>query len=490
MYKLSRILTSSISIPKNLLSHHAVCAFKTRHVSALYITGDKARENYVTLQPYLDFKGTFENIELLSNSIEKRKMNIDLKKIQQMFENFKSKAKQIENVEKEREAIAKQLKEMGKVKDSSSNVETINQLKENGKDLRNKLKSLKQDFYPVEDEFCQAFLHLPNLLDRQCPEGEHERILYRSKLSETQPQTQSHMQHTDLISFYDNSRYYLMKEAAKFDIFCTDALVKYFLQNENFKQTCNPDFVRCVLLEANATSLENYHKVEEQHLQNKLNCAYLTGGGSFESYLGAVTKLCVYPSVIPLKYICSGRLYEKSSPAEPASLYTATQTNAVQTFVACQNAQQSEEHMETILNRCVDFYKSFANLHFRIVYVKAADLMPSESLRAQIEVYSPHEKRYICVGRVSNYTDYVSKRILFTMREQKDYKFLHLVGGPILFTTRLIAALIECQEPLDYKKLMSNLKLKQHQQQQSSNPSTNTTNTSNKMFEEFQSLFK
>ncbi|XP_061387701.1 serine--tRNA synthetase-like protein Slimp [Musca vetustissima] len=469
-------------ISKNIPRHHAIYATQRRQVSALYITGDKARENYVTIQPYLDFKGTFENMEQLQHSIKKRNLAIDLNKVQQMFENYTNKAKEIDKVEQERELIAKQLKDMGKVKDNN-NTELMNQLKDKGKELRNKLKSLKTDFYPIEDEFCQAFLHLPNLLDRQCPEGEHERILYRSKLNDDQSATtQSHLQQSDQINFIDNSRYYLMKEAAKFDLYCTDALVKYFLQKEKFIQTCNPDFVRCVLLEANATPLDLYHKVEEQHLQNKLNSAYLTGGGAFESFLGAVTKLCVYPSVIPLRYICSGRLYEKSCEAVEQSLYTATQTNAVQTFVACENAQQSEEHMDAILNRCVDFYKTFDNLHFRVVYAKAADLMPSESLRAQIEVYSPHQKRYICVGRLSNYSDYVSKRILFTMREQKDYRFLHLIGGPILYTTRLIAALIECQQPLDYKKLMQNLKLK--------SAGGSATDSSNKMFEEFQSLFK
>lgn len=489
MHKLSRIIPYTTHISRNLLNCHGLHTSCQRQVSALYITGDKARENYVTLQPYLDFKGTFADMESLENSIKKRKMTMDLREVHRMFEHYKAKSKEIENVEKEREMIAKQLKDMGKSKDQQ-NTETMNTLKEQGKELRNRLKSLKNDFYPVEDEFCQAFLHLPNLLDRQCPEGEHERILYRSKLNETQsPEAPSHMQQTDQIRYIDHTRYYLMKQAAKFDLYCTDAMVKYFLQKEQFIQTCNPDFVRCVLLEANATPLERYHKVEEHQVQNKLNGAYLTGGGSFESFLGAVTKLCVYPSVIPLKYICSGRLYERSSEEEnhAASLYTAIQTNAVQTFVACLNAQQAEEHMDTILNRCVDFYKTFANLHFRVVYVKAADLMPSESLRAQIEVYSPHEKRYVCVGRISNYKDFVSKRILFTMREQKEYKFLHLIGGPILYTTRLIAALMESQEPLDYQKLMESLKLKPQQQQQQ--PSSSDASSKEKL-EEFKSLFK
>ncbi|XP_075159218.1 seryl-tRNA synthetase-like insect mitochondrial protein [Haematobia irritans] len=447
-----------------------------RRISALHITGDKARENYVTIQPYLDFKGTFANSESLESSLRKRKIPTDLQHVKNLYEKYKKAVESIDKVDDEREMIAKQLKELSKTKDADEDI--AKKLKERGKELRNDMKSMKSNLYPVEDEFFQAFLHLPNVLHSQCPDGDFERLLYRNKIQQKCTDANSHIENKRLVRFVDKSRYYLLNEAAEFDLKCTDALTKYIREKGNFIHTSNPDFVRCVLLEANATPIENYHKVMEHQLQNKLNCAYLTGGGAFESFLGAVTKLCIYPSVVPLKYVCSGRLYEKTDDKEKSTLFTATQTNAVQTFVATLNPQQSEEQMDAILNLCVDFYKLFDNLQFRIVYVKAADLSPAESLRAQIEVYSTHEKRYVCVGRVSNYTDYVSKRILFTMREQKEYKFLHLVGGPILYTTRLLAALIENGGSLDAKRITDLLM-----------PPSNI-NTSNKAIGEFQSLFK
>lgn len=476
MLKLSRNLINNISL--NNFSQYIKCNAQSRNVSALYMSGDKASENYVTLQPYTDFSGTFGNLEALELSIQKRKLNINLNEVKQMYDMYHKTQTKIENLEDEREMVAKQLKEMIKSKEKDEDL--INQLKEKGKHLRNEVKREKHDFYPVEDEFMQSFLNLPNLLHPQCPDGDFDRTLYRSRLVEDKG-AKSHLSYENLIAFIDNSRYYMMSEAAEFDIYATDALTTYFLRKGGFIQTSNPDFVRLVLLEANATPLQHYHKVMETQLENAVNCAYLTGGASFESYLGAVTKLCVYPSVIPLKYVCNGRLYEKSMDEFTPSLYTATQTNAVQTFVASRDQQQAEEQMDDILNLCVDFYKSFTDLHFQVVYVKASELTASESLRAQIEVYSPKEKRYICVGRVSNYSDYVSKRILFTMREQKNYNFLHLVGGPVLYTSRLIAALIENEVPLDYTKLLQSLKL--------DNSKENSGDTINAM-DEFKSLFK
>ncbi|KAM7361827.1 seryl-tRNA synthetase-like insect mitochondrial protein [Cochliomyia hominivorax] len=467
MYKIIRNCSQIIPPRGHLL--------KIRQISALHITGDKARENYVTLQPYMDFKNTFQNSEQVKHSIEKRKLTMDLDKVKEMFVKYKEGIEAMEKVEEEREMVAKQLKELSK--SGQRDEDLINQLKEKGKHLRNDLKTMKTNFYPIEDEFIQAFLHLPNTLHSQCPEGEHERILYRSqhKLLESD---KSHLDYDDLVTFINNSRYYMINEAAEFDMRIPQALTRYFLDKGGFTQTANPDFTRCVLLEANATPMDNYYKVLEEHLINKLNPAYLTGGGSFESFLGAVTKLCVYPTVLPLKFISIGRLYERTHTNHTPSLFTATQNNAVQTFVATTDLAGAEEQMESILNLCVDFYKLF-DVHFRVVYVNAAKLTPSESLRAQIEVYSPHEKRYICVGHVSNYKDFVSKRILFTMRQQKDYHFLHLVGGPVLYVSRLIATLIEHGQPLDYEKVLQALKLK-----------TPTIDASTNALDEFKSLFK
>ncbi|XP_065371364.1 serine--tRNA synthetase-like protein Slimp [Calliphora vicina] len=467
MHRIIRNCSQIIPLSENVL--------KVRQVSALYISGDKASENYVTLQPYMDFKQTFENVKQLEHSIEKRKLQIDMKKVKEMFATYREGKRAMDKLADEREMIAKQLKELSKV--AQKDEDLMNQLKEKGKHLRNDLKTMKTNFYPIEDEFIQAFLHLPNTLHPHCPEGEHERVLYRSK-QELLEAEKSHVDHEKLIHFIDNSRYYMINEAAEFDIRCTQALTRYFLDKGGFTQTANPDFTRCVLLEANATPMDNYYKVMEAHLQNKLNAAYLTGGGSFESFLGAVTKLCVYPSVLPLKFVSCGRLYERTNSNNTPNLFTATQNNAVQTFVATTDLAGAEEQMENILNLCVDFYKTF-NVHFRIVYVNAAQLTPAESLRAQIEIYSPHEKRYICVGYVSNYKDFVSKRILFTMRQQKDYHFLHLVGGPVLYTSRLIATLIEHGEKLDYEKVLEALKLKTP----NDDASTNALN-------EFKSLFK
>ncbi|XP_037953677.1 serine--tRNA synthetase-like protein Slimp [Teleopsis dalmanni] len=423
-----------------------------RKVSALYVTGDKAKENNAIIYPYMDFKQTFQNREELQNSISRRKSSIDLSNILEKYKTYNKFKEEIQQLDQQRAQIAVKLRNLSKSEGGNSEIEA---LKEQGISLRNSVKSLKEKFYPIEDDFIHSFLDIPNLLHKHCPSNGEENILYRSNVPRIE-EGEMHLKRTDLIRFEDNSRYYLFEEAAEFDYKATQALLRYFVFDGDFIPMSNPDFVRAILLEANATPMDDYHMVMEQNLINKLNPSYLVGGGSFESFLGAVTKLCVYPNVIPLRCVSSGRSYHKArnvTNATTENLFTAIQTNAVQTFAAATNQEEADALMEEILNLAIDFYKAL-NIHFRIVYADASDLKISENLRAVIEAYSPVEKRFISVGHVSNYADFVSKRILFSMQKEKENHFLHIVGGPVLETTRLIGLLIEQNIPLEKCKLL------------------------------------
>ncbi|EDV93041.1 serine--tRNA synthetase-like protein Slimp [Drosophila grimshawi] len=453
--------------------------FLKRYISALYITGDKANEHYVTIQPFLDFAGTFRDRAALDHSISSRGLNINLETVLSKYKNYQTHHEQLLRLEKERDSITKQLKLLTK---SGGSSEQLNALRENGKVLRNDAKELKQKLYPIEDDFIHEFLHLPNSLHSQCPASDVEKLIYMHKPTASRSST-SHLERKDLVHFVNNNCYYLMEQAAHFDVRVMQSLANYFVTRGDFVQTSNPDFVRCVLLEANATPLTHYYLVQEEHLQNKLNTAYLTGCGSFESFLGAMTKLSVYPSVLPMRFVACGRSYNREEAllyGPTPSLYTATQTNAVQSFVATQTADEADTELERVLNLAVDFYKSL-DVPFRIVYTPAVSLTASESLRASIEVYAPSLKRYVCLGRISNFGDYVSKRILFSARREKHFDFLHLVGGPVLYTTRLIAALIELGVELPLGTLPG---------AQAAEPSVEAMTQHQRDLQEFKDLFK
>ncbi|XP_067628268.1 serine--tRNA synthetase-like protein Slimp [Eurosta solidaginis] len=437
---------------KCFLQHTKPQTFQ-RSISALYVTGDKATKNYAPLQPYMDFEETFKDTKQLEESIKARGLSINLNELKDKYTKYKIVHEQMQKLEIDRDLVYKKVKEANQ--SGVATKEEIEAMKTKGMQLRNDLKALKAQKYPIEEDFIYSFLNLPNILHADCPIKNIEKLMYRSRTPRCEEERPSHLSFTDLIRFHTNDRYYMLGAPAEFDIFSTQAMANYFVEKGGFMQTSNPDFVRLVILEASGTPLETHHLVKEKDLASEINRAYLTGGATFEGFLGAFARLVVYPTVLPLPCVVAGRRYEKVKGAkdQPANLFTATQTNAVQTFVATKTAEQANEYLDKILNLAVDFYKELG-VHFRIVYVDASALTIAECLRANIEMYSPAEKRYICVGSVSNYSDYVSKRIMFCIREKKDYAFPHLVGGPVLYTTRLIAVLLENGVKLEDCKLL------------------------------------
>ncbi|XP_017468198.1 PREDICTED: serine--tRNA synthetase-like protein Slimp [Rhagoletis zephyria] len=424
-----------------------------RSISALYITGDKAKKNYAPLQPYMDFEGTLNSLASLEDSIKARGLQINLNEIKAKYEKYNSLQSQIKQVEAERDSVSNKLREITKA--GAARKDEIEKLKQSGVELRNHLKTLKTQSYPIEEDFVHSFLSLPNTLHPECPQNNFAKLLYRSPTARCEEQQPTHLAKKDLIRFIKNDRYYLLGTPAEFDVYSMQALTNYFVEKGGFMQMSNPDFVRLVLLEASATPLEHYHLVQEEDKPSEINRAFLTGGATFEGFLGAFARLVVYPTSLPLPCVAAGRSYEivPNTSGLPDSLFTATQSNAVQTFVATRTAEEAYEQMEKILNLAVDFYKEL-RIHFRITYADASTLTNAECLRANIEMYSPAEQRYICVGRVSNYSDYVSKRIMFCIRGKNNYIFPHLVGGPVLYTTRLIALLIENGLKLEDCKLL------------------------------------
>lgn len=421
------------------LSNHS-----RRFISALYVTGDRASENYAVLTPYMDYEEVFSNREEMQKNINLRKINISFPEACQKFETFKKLELEKIELEKKREQNAAQLKALQK--NDKTNEATAEALKEEGRHLRVEMKDLREKLYPIEDIFVHDFLKLPNKLHQNTPIQESS-IIYRQGLPNTNNSTSSHLSRTDLIDFRDSSCYYLKKEAAYFDIHLPMNCVQYFLDN-SFTQFVNPDFARTILLEAAGLDLSTCQLVEEEGHDSKVNLLHLTGGGSLSSFLGFIAKLSIYPTILPLKLIASGREYILRNSKQSKGLLTATQANAVQIFLVTENQQQLNKEFEDTLSLLIDIYKKF-NIHFRIIYQPAEKLSAAESLRASIEMFSPVYDEYVEVGHLSNYGNYISKRLLFSYKDNKRYKFPCIAAGTVLDVSKIIACILENGEKLD-----------------------------------------
>jgi seryl-tRNA synthetase len=406
-----------------------------RYVSALYITGDKAKETFSILTPYMDFT-RLQNVERLKANLALRKFDLKLDELLEQWKLYDDIEQRKTTLEGRRVEIAEKIKQISKAKDTPA--QQVEQLRNEGKVVREDLKNLKEHSYTLEDVFVHNFLRLPNELHETS--GEQEKVLFT--VGEP-PAGVEKPQSTNLVEWTSPIRYYLKGEAAKFDALLPLFAADFFKQS-GFIQFSNPDFVRSILVEAAAVQPESLHQLREEEMENKLNLLHLAGSGSPLSFLGYISKLSLYPTALPLKFVANGKQYSSGTPS--AGLHDAPQTTATQFFVACHGPSECDDLQRSLVDDLVRFYKHFEGQHFRVVNRPAHRLQPAESHRIAVEMFSPTLAQYVEVGHVSGYSDFISKRLLFNYREGKSYKFPHLLAGTVVNVERLLALLIEQQQ--------------------------------------------
>lgn len=420
----------------------------SRNISALYITGDKAKENYAILRPYFNFRQRLAEQESIQQNVTQRNLNINVEQLYQLWEVYSDVQVKKRNLELRRIEIANELKKI--TSSDSSNENLTRKYKTEGVLVREDLKLLKENSYHLEDTFIHEYLSLPNDLHQRTP-AKTEHILY-THLENAAATPKNHLDHKDLIEYYDPSCYFLMSAAAEFDLELPNFCVDYF-HNNDFIQFSNPDFCKSILVEAAGLQPEKIISVKDDtDTVDTVNKMHLIGGGSMISFLGFITKLSVFKSALPLKLVAIGREYTvQKEEDQQDGLYAVCQATQVQVFQVAADQLDAEQLFDNTLQHIQHIFKNF-NEHFRIVYVPSNRLEQAECMRAEVEMYSTQMQRYVCVGHLSNYSDYISKRLLFNYKDStagKEVQFPHIIAGTIVNVPRILAILLEKNEKFE-----------------------------------------
>ncbi len=117
------------------------------------------------------------------------------------------------------------------------------------------------------------------------------------------------------------------------------------------------------------------------------------------------------------------------------------QFNKVEMINFCA-AENSYDEMEKMLEHACGILEALG-IHYRVVNVCTGDLGFAASKQYDIEVWSPAENKWLEASSVSNCTDFQSRRGSIRTRRDKKMKFVHILNGSGLATSRLNVSLIE-----------------------------------------------
>lgn len=404
-----------------------------RYVSALYVTGDKAKEQFAVLTPVMKFDERFGNVEELKDNVKRRRLDRNVEDILTEYSVYKS-------VEDKKTAMELRRKEISQIFNKKDVPPTeVEGLQNQARQLRDDLKTLKENSYYLEDQFVHNYLSLPNFIHKEVPQELEVIFSYKDEMKSDHTQMERNVE--DYIEFFDSSCYYFKGEAAKFDLLMPMRALDAFTI-KSYIMFSNPDFVRSVISEGSGAHADDIFQVREHDIENKLNSLHLTGNASFMNYLGYITKLSTFPTLFPLKFVCSGRQYNARNHNDDLDLYSAVQSSCVQTFVADVDGNSFDEIVGEHIERYKKILEPF-NQHFRIVKYPAHHLQTAESFKLGVEMFSPSKKSYVEVSNLSYYDSFISKRLLFNFKEGKMHKFPHIYSGTAVNALKLFLVLME-----------------------------------------------
>ncbi|XP_031620561.1 serine--tRNA synthetase-like protein Slimp [Contarinia nasturtii] len=427
---------------KRLLQTNNNVFFSSRRFfQALYVSNKNIKKNVRILTPILDFKHRFTNPKVLADNLKRRglsdQFNIDDLLAQwEIHSHIKAKKDEIECLLEE---TSKHLKEAKKGKTLQKREDEKRKYTLELETLRTDMQHCTNSLDEIELKFVNKFLSLPNELSNKTPQ---EAQVILSFGSITQDECAHHLVYDNVIEYFNNTTYYLKGDAAKFDHQFAEYCLNYF-RKHGFVDFGNPDFAKTILVEGMALPLKKLFEVPHELNVHHTNLTHLVGNSSMLSFLGYLTQLLVWSSYLPIQWISAGQTYIRIDH-DKLSLYNVCQTSNVQIFQAGTEEQMLEKFNETL--KLIEQLFQKLDTHFRIVYTPAKDLNLAECLSAKIEMFSPHLKRYIEVGNLTHYSDYISKRLLFSYvkdRKANEIDFPHIVSGTVCNLTRTLAIILE-----------------------------------------------
>ena len=123
------------------------------------------------------------------------------------------------------------------------------------------------------------------------------------------------------------------------------------------------------------------------------------------------------------------------------SLFHIQQSTCVS--IICLDIEGQYQSFEPLIEKIKKFYTDL-DLHYRIVSVKAENLQLQESQRIEIQIWSPLNQRYMPVGSLSKYGDFVSKRLHMKYYDsEKNLKNYNLMHCTFIDTFKVLGCLIE-----------------------------------------------
>ncbi len=394
------------------------------------------------------------NIEAIEENLRKRDLDIDLDKLKLLDESRRA-------LKFESEKLRAEQKKLGKEIASASEKEKVILL-EKAEKISDKVKSLSEETQQKDEEFFDAWIKIPNIVNSSSPVGKTDEDNKEIKKVGEPKSIKNPMTHLEIgenlglidverASKISGSRFsYLFGDLVKIQF----NLVSYTL-NKLSEKGFNPT-IPPVLVRENALFGTGFFPDDSDQVYEVQNDDLFLVGTSEVSLAALHTDEIIDMKNLPLRYAGYSTCFRREAGTygkDTSGIFRVHQFDKVEMFSFCDPEKSNEEH-ERILAIEEEILKDL-EIPYRVVDVCTGDLGASAAKKYDIEAWIPSQQKYREVTSCSNTTDFQARRLNMRTKNEDGNTILHTLNGTALAVGRILIALLENNQQSDGSVMFS-----------------------------------
>jgi len=394
----------------------------------------------------LDIKFIRENIELVRENIRNRLAQVDVDRLLELDQKKREVETEIEGLRAKRNQASK----------TKPTPETIEEMKKVGAQIA----TLEKEIEPIEKEFRELWLKVPNLThpDVKVSSNEDDNPVLETFLEPTKFDFEplDHVQLAEKLDLIDFERatkvsgakfYYLKNELALLEF----ALIQYALETtikQGFVPFSTPDLAKREVLEGLGFNprgeATNVYNVENTDL-SLIGTAEITMGGYHMNEILDEKEL-------PKKYVAVSHCYRTEAGAYSKyskGIFRVHQFTKIEMFQYVLPEKSEDAHQE-LLEIEKEIFKGL-KIPFRVVDHCTADLGGPAIRTFDLEAWIPGKPGkdgskgdWAEITSTSNCTDYQARGLNIKYKNTEGKKeYVHMLNGTVIAVSRALIAILE-----------------------------------------------
>lgn len=404
----------------------------------------------------IDIKHIRENLKEVKENIKKKFQHEKLvlvDQVEKLDKDWRKFKYELDKLRSDRNKVSKEINEAKKAKDEKK----AKQLLKKAKEIPGKIEKLDSKAKVLESEIKEIMKKIPNLIHKSVPKGkddtENKEI---KKIGKPVVPKYEIFNHTELAeklggADFDSARetsgkgfYYLTGDLALLHTAMLN-FARDFMIEKGFEYIIPPFMIHKNVVEG-VMSFEEMndmmYKIEGEDL-------YLIGT-SEHSMIGRYINKSLVSKKLPILLTGYSPCFRKevgSHGIEEKGFYRLHQFEKQEMIVICE-PEDSYKWYDKMLDYTVQVFKKL-NIPVRTLECCSGDLADLKAKSADVEAWSPRQKKYWEAGSCSNLTDAQARRLNIRVDNGKKRYFPHILNNTVLASPRALIALMENNQQKD-----------------------------------------